>query len=427
MSLEPFQIGGMIRCPCVKCKCLHFLDRRMLRLIFIKKEFMDNYFVWTSHGEVDGSDGVFYNIVIGESSRSVGNNVQHPRYHEMVADTFGMHFECVPHESVEQAANEEAKYFYEQLEAVSCPLSGRSMHSQLSVAVRLLSIKSDTNISQAGMDSFIGLMSELVDPTFNIPEYFYKAKRLVSKLRLSSMRIDFCEDSFMLYYKADANLESCKFCEKTRFKRVSCGKKVVVKSIHYLPLIPRLKTLYASMSFAPHMRWHYENRRSSSVMWHPSYGEAWKYFDRTYLDYAGELRNVRLGLCADGFMPFSISATPYSCWPIFITRYNLPPEMCMTSPYIFLNCVIHGPHIPKSLIDVYLQPLIDEIKQLWYDENETYDILTKPNFNLRANLMWTINDFPAYGMLSGWMIDGKLACPYWMENDKAFTLRHGRK
>ena len=86
------------------------------------------------------------------------------------------------------------------------------MHSQLSVAVRLLSIKSDTNISQAGMDSFIGLMSELVDPTFNIPEDFYKAKRLVSKLGLSSMRIDCCEDGCMLYYKGDADLESCKFC-----------------------------------------------------------------------------------------------------------------------------------------------------------------------------------------------------------------------
>jgi len=54
---------------------------------------MDNYVVWTSHGEIDGSDGLFYNVVVGEICRSVGNNVQHPRYHEMVADAFGMHFD----------------------------------------------------------------------------------------------------------------------------------------------------------------------------------------------------------------------------------------------------------------------------------------------------------------------------------------------
>jgi len=41
--------------------------------------------------------------------------------------------------------------------------------------------------------------------------------------------------------------------------------------------------------------------------------------------------------------------------------------------------------------------------------------------------MWTINDFPAYGMLSGWSTHGKLVCPYCMENNKAFTLANGGK
>ena len=41
--------------------------------------------------------------------------------------------------------------------------------------------------------------------------------------------------------------------------------------------------------------------------------------------------------------------------------------------------------------------------------------------------MWTINDFPAYGMLSGWSTHGKLACPYCMENNKAFTLANRGK
>jgi hypothetical protein len=46
---------------------------------------------------------------------------------------------------------------------------------------------------------------------------------------------------------------------------------------------------------------------------------------------------------------------------------------------------------------------------------------------MRAALMWTINDFPAYGMLSGWSTHGKLACPYCIENSKAFTLANGGK
>jgi len=57
----------------------------------------------------------------------------------------------------------------------------------------------------------------------------------------------------------------------------------------------------------------------------------------------------------------------------------------------------------------------------------TYDISRKHNFVMRAALMWTINDFPAYGMVSGWSTHGKLACPYCMENNKAFTLTNGGK
>jgi len=257
-----------------------------VKLHLYRKGFIENYFVWTNHGEIDGSRGIFHNMVVGESSRSVENTNLDSRIQDMVADAFGMHFGGEPNENIEQTPNDDAKRFYEQLEEASRPLREGSPHSELSVAVRLLSIKSDWNISQAAMDSFIDLMSELVDPNIKLPGDFYKAKRLVSKLGLSSMRIDCCEDGCMLYYKDDANLNSCKFCEKPRFKRLSSGNMVVVKAMHYLPLIPRLKRLYASMSSAPHMRWHFENRRPPGVMCHPSDGEAWKHFDRTYPDFA---------------------------------------------------------------------------------------------------------------------------------------------
>ena len=57
----------------------------------------------------------------------------------------------------------------------------------------------------------------------------------------------------------------------------------------------------------------------------------------------------------------------------------------------------------------------------------TYDISTKNNFVMKAALLWTVNDFPAYGMLFGWMTSGRLVCPYCMENTKAFNLKYGGK
>ena len=41
---------------------------------------------------------------------------------------------------------------------------------------------------------------------------------------------------------------------------------------------------------------------------------------------------------------------------------------------------------------------------------------------MRVALMWTVNDFPASGMVSGWSMNEKLACLYCIENNKAFTL-----
>jgi len=89
--------------------------------------------------------------------------------------------------------------------------------------------------------------------------------------------------------------------------------------------------------------------------------------------------------------------------------------------------VIPGLSSPGRNIDVCLRPLIDELTQLWSSKALNYDISRKHNFVMRAAMMWTINDFPAYGMVSGWSTHGKLRCPYCMENNKAFTLINGGK
>lgn len=53
-------------------------------------------------------------------------------------------------------------------------------------------------------------------------------------------------------------------------------------------------------------------------------------------------------------------------------------------------------------IDVYLQPLINELKELWVNGVETLEANLKKNFTLSAMPICTINDFHAYAMLCGW-------------------------
>jgi hypothetical protein len=69
-------------------------------------------------------------------------------------------------------------------------------------------------------------------------------------------------------------------------------------------------------------------------------------------------------------------ASSYSCWPVFVIPYNLPPSLCMKYEFIFLCLIIPSPYYPRKKLNVMLKPLIEELKELW-KEVETYDVFKK--------------------------------------------------
>jgi Transposase family tnp2 len=83
----------------------------------------------------------------------------------------------------------------------------------------------------------------------------------------------------------------------------------------------------------------------------------------------------------------------------------------MKDSYLFLSSLIPGPIGPGQKIDVYLQPLIEELKELWEEGMVTYDASLDEIFTLRVALLWTISDFPGYGYLSGYCVQGEFGCP----------------
>jgi len=127
------------------------------------------------------------------------------------------------------------------------------------------------------------------------------------------------------------------------------------------------------------------------------------------------------------FNAYSNAVRLYSVWPIVVCVHNLPPHLCMTRPYMFLSFVIPRPNNPKNEIDVFLQPVIDELKMLWNEGVDMYDIHANQTFKMKAASMWTINDFPVYGMLSGWSTHGPLSCPICQDQMRESYLEHGHK
>ena len=76
---------------------------------------------------------------------------------------------------------------------------------------------------------------------------------------------------------------------------------------------------------------------------------------------------------------------------------------------------------------MYLALLVDELNLLWKIGVKAFDANENADFTLKAILMWTINDFPAYGNLSGCFVKRYFGCPICSKNMCSQYLKHSKK
>ncbi|GJR27461.1 zinc finger, PHD-type containing protein [Tanacetum coccineum] len=258
--------------------------------------------------------------------------------------------------------------------------------------VRIIAILNDGDIGETSNDLTQAKRNEFEELYASANEELYPGCNHVTRLDFMAKftyfkvkgyeSIHACvNDCFLFRGDANKDVHFCPVCNISSWKDSNTsGKKVPKKVLRYFLIIPRLQHLYKSSHTAKEMTWHNTGKCTEpDKMQHPVDGRAWKDFDTKYPDFAAEPRNVRLGLAADGFNPFGNLSQSYSMWPD---------------------------------IDVYLRPLIDDLKVLWAKPGvETIDVATGLKFNMRAMVLWTINDFPARSSLSGWSGQGYRACP----------------
>ena len=124
---------------------------------------------------------------------------------------------------------------------------------------------------------------------------------------------------------------------------------------------------------------------------------------------------MQLALALDGVNPFKLSNTNWSTWPGLILIYNFESWLVTKKFFISLSILILGKHSPlSSNIDVSIRPLLRELQELWCGviELDFSQLEGNHQFTLRALLMWTISDFPAYKLISGLCCKGYKGCPY---------------
>ena len=417
--------GGMAPCPCSGCRSMSFRKRSDVQNHLLRKGF-DESFIREQESICEGS-------AIDDDDDDVDDRAGTTELlHSLIRGT-------IRGEIDEEQPNEMAKKFFKLLQEAKKELfPGCTEATQVSFIVKMFQMKCMFGCSNACMEYVLGLFLLILPKGHCLPDSMEKIKKVVRDLGLNYEKIDACYNDCVLFRgKEYEGLDNCPKCGETRWKQSkevqdvgsSCGskKRVPRKILWYFPPIPRLQRIYMSETRASYMRWHKEELVVDGKMRHPADSKAWKHVDATYEWFVEDPRNVRLGLASDGFNPFGMLNVSYSCWPVILIPYNLPPWLCLKQSYWMLSMMILGARSPGVSIDVYLQPLIDELKVLWEEGVKAWDAKERKDFDLHAILLWTINDFPAYAMLSGWSTKGKFACPYCHTETNYLWLKHGKK
>jgi hypothetical protein len=108
-----------------------------------------------------------------------------------------------------------------------------------------------------------------------------------------------------------------------------------------------------------------ERAHKDAMLHHSADGIQWRNFNQNHKDFATEVRNIRFGLSIDVMNPFGETCSSHSICHVVLCIYNLPSWLCMKRKFIMMSMLISGLVQVGNDINVYLQPLIDDLLVLW--------------------------------------------------------------
>jgi hypothetical protein len=116
--------------------------------------------------------------------------------------------------------------------------------------------------------------------------------------------------------------------------------------------------MFLSSKMAKDAQCHESKRKPvKNELSHPTDGDAWKQFKKSWPESAEDARNLRLGLVIDGFNPSGNMTNSYSMWPVFFVSYNMPPWVCIEESNFMMALLIPGSSSPSKDFDIFMEPL----------------------------------------------------------------------
>ena len=296
-----------------------------------------------------------------------------------------------------------------------------STNSNLGATVMIVNlVATHPCITEKAADDIFATMKCLLPGDNNLPGSLYQAKSLTNRLGLGFSNIDGCCNGCVLFDKPDKkDMDMCPICQSPRYKDMFHRTRPL-KVLRYFKLTPRFQRYFRIPILSKLMRWHKENESTDGKVRYPADSIAWKGLDTMDPElcetsgFGSSVTDVRVQISCDGICPFKLHKSTWSAWPVLATILNLPPWLITKKFFTILTLLIPGrTQVPFEHFDVWLRPLIEEMKELWAGV-PAYDVLANEGERqciLRAAVLYTTHDFPGYGTVSGASHQGYTACP----------------
>lgn len=260
--------------------------------------------------------------------------------------------------------------------------------------VHAYALKVEDNITNGTFERF-----RFAFPDASIPTLKETESRIKFLSGFQGVAYDCCPNSCICYTGPYESVLICPTCHTSRLHQ---GRPQA--RFYYLPLIPRLRAMYANRKRASKMRYRHERDHDPTKIADIFDGAYYRSLLTKFIKigdqelptwFFSDPRDIALGLSTDGFGPFKHRNK--TTWPIIIFNYNLPPEERFLKHNIISIGTIPGPNKPCDP-DSFLWPLIQELIQLEAGVT-AFDAISQALFILRAFLIIIFGDIPAISML----------------------------
>ncbi|XP_022022263.1 uncharacterized protein LOC110922267 isoform X1 [Helianthus annuus] len=326
--------GGLIKCPCTNCLNMKYKSRQTVLDHLICSGFRPEYLKWVYHGE--GTT-----VASTSTTHNEEEQILHHEMHEMLDDIFvteggnGVEMHETASSNSEET-NTRRSTFDDLVNEAEEKVYPNCKYNKLSCVVHLYHLKCLNGWSNKSFNMLLEFLEDLLPEGNLVPKTTHQVKKIMANLGLRYEKIHSCPNGCMLFWDDKEKDEVCSFCGSSRWKvyeaspedEESPPKKKASKILRWFPLKPRLQRLFMSSKTSNLMKWHHIERVRDGKLRHPADALVWKDFDEKFPEFASDPR----------------------------------------------------PKGPGNKIDVYMQPLIKELKELWEDGVSTIDASTKQYF-----------------------------------------------